>query len=177
MKLSFTCQMPRIAKARFRAELHRQLSEALAESCRVWLTTVIKESTSVGLPIWSAASIATLAPLASHVAYSLALIPAADAPNRVSFGLANGEADFEAGTQVAGLYTFTYYTTLPHLVINEYHNANTFGDQKTGKTFHLKNPGPYHFQEKGLAAFRAFASTLVLPGWRALLDVATIHIG
>lgn len=170
MKLTPDFKALKINLPRFRRALHEQLSEKLAESCRIWLTTVVKESTAVGLPIWSAASIATFSPLASQVAYALALSPVSDAPNRVSLGLANGIGLFEPGTQKPGLYTFTYQTTLSHLIINESYDATQWG-------LHLKNPGPYYFQLRGEHAFRSFASTLVLPGWDSILDVTTIVVG
>lgn len=169
MHIKAVFKAPQLKLAKYRRKLHEQLSEALAESCKVWLTAAI------GLPIWSGASVATFTPLASYVAFALAPIPVGGAPNRVSIGIANGSAAFEAGTK-PGLYTFTYSTTLPHLIINEYHNANTFIGPN-GPYFRLKNPGPYHFQKRAAEAFRSFVPTIKLPGWGSILDVATIVVG
>jgi len=169
MHIRATLKAPKLKLAKYRRKLHEQLSEALAESCKVWLTA------AVGLPIWSGASVATFTPLASYVAFALAPTPVGGALDRVSIGIANGSAEFEPGTGRAGLYTFTYSTTLPHLIINEYHDANTFIGPN-GPYFHLKNPGPYHFQKKAAAAFRSFVPTIELPGWGSILDVATIVV-
>ena len=178
MKLSATFSALKVDCAKFKRALHEQLSSALAESCRVWLTTVVRESTDVGLPIWSAASISTLSPLASRVGFDLVNMPLDGVASRIEYGMANGDAKFEPGTEKPGLYTFTYRTSLPHLIINEKFDANAFVNPKTEQPyFHLKHPGPYHFQEKGEKAFRAFASTLVLPGLGSILEVATIHVG
>jgi hypothetical protein len=177
MRLKATFRVPKVNQMRFQEALHACLSKAISESCRRWLTTVVKESTAVGLPIWSAASIATFSPLASQINFALAMAPVSGAPDRVSVGIASGTGVFKWG-EPAGLYTFTYSTSLKHLIINEYHNANTFINPKTGKSyFHLKHPGPYHFQQKAEQAFRDFASTVVLPGWGSILDVATIVVG
>ena len=77
------------------------------------------------------------------------------------------------------LYRFTYSTTLPHLIVNEYYNANLFRNPATGEPyFHLTNPGPYHFQEAGQRAFRQYASSQVsLPGWESFLDTVTLRVG
>ena len=178
MHLKATFNIPKLNLAKAKQALHEKLSEALAQGCKTWLTTVIKESTEVGLPIWSGASIATLSPLASEVGFALMTGPLAPgAPDRVAMGMANGTAEFEAGTRQPGLYTFTYYTTLDHLVVNEYFDANTFVNPKTGHPyFNLHHPGPYHFQEKAERAFREFASYVVLPGWGLLLDIATVVV-
>lgn len=170
MHIRAVFKAPRLNLAKYRRKLHEQLTRALVESCQVWLTA------AVGLPIWSGASVATFTPLASHVAFALAPTPVGGAPNRVAIGIANGSAEFEAGTGRPGLYTFTYSTTLPHLIVNEYHNANLFLGPN-GPYFHLKNPGPYHFQKKAEQAFRSFVPTIELPGWGSILDVATIVVG
>jgi hypothetical protein len=178
MHISATFQAPRVNMARFREALHEQLSEALVQGAFTWLATVVEESTSAGLPIWSAASIATFSPLAHYVGMSLALSPVAGAPDRVEMGLANGQATFEPGTTTPGVYVFSYSTTLPHLTINEYENANTFLNPKTGQPyFHLHHPGPYHFQEKGQRAFLDFAKDVQLPGWSSILDTVTLRVG
>ena len=93
---------------------------------------------------------------------------AACARNRVQLGLEHGEAEFETN-QDTGVYSFTYHTTLSHLYINEYYDATAWG-------FNLKTPGPYHFQERGRAAFQAEAITVILPDWRDSVSVETIQV-
>jgi hypothetical protein len=177
MRLTAKFQVPNVNFDRFRQALHEKLSESLTEAAKQWLTAVVPVSTMEGIPVWSAASRATFSPLASYATYALALAPAGDAPDRVQLGLENGEATFEADRNT-GIYRFSYSTTLPHLIINEYHNANTFVNPATGAPyFHLKRPGPYHFQEAGERAFRQFASTVELPGWQSIVDTTQLSVG
>jgi hypothetical protein len=129
------------------------------------------------MPVWSAASRATFAPLASQVEYALGYSPVSDAPNRIDIGIGASPGDngtFQRG-ETPGVYSFTYSTTLPHLIVNEYHNANNF-PPKNGRSFHLTDPGPYRFQEKGKAAFLKYASEITLPGV-SLFTAHTITIG
>ena len=125
MHLTAKFQVPNVNFDRFRQALHEKLSESLTEAAKQWLMAVVPVSTMEGIPVWSAASRATFSPLASYATYALALAPAGDAPDRVHLGLENGDATFEADRNT-GIYRFSYSTTLPHLIINEYYNANTF---------------------------------------------------
>ena len=63
-----------------------------------------------------------------------------------------------------------YTTSLPWLIINEYFDATQWG-------FHLKKPGPYDFQAKGLAAFLKFAEKVRLPDPFSCLKFAQIKVG
>ena len=59
-----------------------------------------------------------------------------------------------------GEYSFSYSTTLPWLIWNEYHNANVEPDPTLfGR---LTKPGPYNFQAVGARAFMAFADKVDL---------------
>ena len=106
------------------------------------------EPTDVGIPIWSGASVATFSKLASKVGLGMSINTAGDAPDRIRLGEENSEATFTPDRD-SGIYSFSYVTTLPHLIVNEYHDATQWG-------FNLKHPGPYHFQEKGQEAFRDY---------------------
>jgi len=172
MRLIANFKVPRVNLNRFRQVLHKQLSEALAQAAVAWLNATVTEI----VPVYSTASRATFAPLASHVGYTLDLMPVAGAPNRISLGIANGTATWIADANAAK-YSFSYATTLPHLIINEYYDATTFINPATQKPyFQLIHPGPYHFQEKGRKAFSDFASRIVLPGWGAFLDYTILRV-
>ncbi len=167
-------RVPRIDLAGYKAALHEKLSEALAQAGCKWLYTVDEI-----IPTWSGASRATLSPLASYVGYSLVIGVMSTAPNRIDVGIAHGSATFE-GNRDTGLYSFSYATTLPWLIINEYNNANTFINPKTGQPyFHLTHPGPYHFQEAAAKALREyFAAELEgLPDVRKYITTRTVSIG
>jgi hypothetical protein len=163
MHLTANFKAPTVNFAKFKASLHERLAEALAQAGMKYLM-----ATAETLPVWSGASRATFTPLASYVGLVLSITPVAK--SRIALGEGLGTATFDAGDTNPGLYTFSYETTLPHLIINEYHDATQWG-------FHLKNPGPYHFQGRGEQAFREFASELVLPGWGSILDWVQIKVG
>jgi len=173
MRLSAVFQVPRVDWNRFRAALHERLVTALTDATRQWL-----QATAVDLvPVWSGASRATFSPLASYVNFVLSCTPAVGAPNRIDLGIANGTGTWTAG-EIPGLYRFIYSTMLPHLIINEYYNANTFINPHTGLPyFHLTNPGPYHFQEAGARAFEEVAAKVQLPGWDAILTTTIVRAG
>jgi len=173
MRLTGTFQIPRVNLGRFRQALHVRLSEALAQASMKWLEATAEAT----VPVWSGASRATFSPLASYISYALSLTPVGTAPNRIELGVATGKGAFDVDDS-QGIYSFTYSTTLPHLIVNEYSDANSFINPETGVPyFHLRNPGPYHFQEKGERAFRQYASTTELPGWGSILDVVTLRVG
>lgn len=173
MRLTARFRIPRVDFNRFQTALHERLSEALVQAAFKWL-----EATATDIvPVWSGASRATFSPLASQIGYVLTLAPVPTAPNRVDLGIANGTGTFETDAG-QGLYRFTYSTTLPHLIINEYYNANTFINPKTGLPyFHLRRPGPYHFQRVGARVFRQFARTVGLPGWRDIVSITPVNVG
>ena len=162
--LKVTLQRPRLNIARYKDLLHTQLSELLAQAGMQWIA-----ATAEKIPEWSGASKGTFNPLASHVGYVLTIGQADGAPNRVGLGEALSGATFETDRD-KGLYSFSYTTTLAHLIVNEYHDARQWG-------FHLKQPGPYHFQEAGQQAFKDAVRDATLPDWRRCITVEQVNIG
>ena len=147
--------------AKYKQLLHERLTETLVQGAFAWLTTVVDI-----VPVWTGASQSTFTPLASQVGYALNITPDPNAYNRAELGLSN--VGLEWVTQ-NGHYSFTYSTTLNHLIVNEYHNANEFLDENGNPYFHLKNPGPYNFQEAAAKAFEKEAAEATLPGWSGSL--------
>ncbi|CAL1125571.1 unnamed protein product [Cladocopium goreaui] len=139
---------PRINLTKYRKQLQTELGEALAEATFRWLS-----ETADKIPVYSGASKATFIPLANEISLQLAIAPIVR--SRIPLGLAHGDGEIITDP-VSGRFTFTYYTDLFYLVYNEYHNANLVG-------FHLRNPGPYRFQEAGRKAFEEFSETVRLP--------------
>jgi hypothetical protein len=180
MHLTANFQVPKVDFEKYRQVLHERLSQAITDGAREWLTSVLRESTAVGMPVWSAASMSTFAPLASQVNYAIALSPVSGVSSRVDVGIGASSSNngvFEWG-ETPGHYSFTYSTGLEHLIVNEYNNANAYINPNTGSPyFHLTNPGPYHFQEKGEKAFRQSVSEIALPGWDAILSVTSLVVG
>jgi hypothetical protein len=154
--------------------LHARLSEAIAQAGCKWLVSVDEV-----VPVWSGASKATFTELAHQVGYPLSIGVSSTAPDRIDLGLETGTATFETNP-ATGIYSFSYETTLPHLIVNEYCNANTFINPQTQRPyFHLLHPGPYHFQEKGQKAFRDYVAHdfECLPDWRQCITVQQISVG
>jgi len=154
MKIKATFKVPRVDFAKYRARLQEVLGEAIVQAAFEWLG-----ATTAAIPVWSGASLATFQPLASAIGFSLSVQPTAFT-NRVGLGLNNAVGEINTDTS-KGLFTFTYSTTLEHLIYNEFNNANISPDPSLFAR--LLNPGPYKFQEKGLAAFKRVAADVRLP--------------
>ena len=168
MKFTAKFNVPKLDLQGYKQAAHRFFCWQLAQAARAWLY-----STADTLPVYGGASKATFGPLASYAEHTLEISPVG--PNTVSIGAMNGTAEFK--TDPNGKYQFTYYTTLPHLIINEYNNANTFLNPKTNRPyFHLRNPGPYHFQDKGKAAFLRSMEAFVMPGVGPFIVVQRIEV-
>jgi hypothetical protein len=166
MKFTASLAVPHFDLASYKAKSHEFLAWVLAQAAREWL-----HNTADTLPVYGGASKATFGPLASRVEYALS-IPVVG-PNTISIGTENGTMDFKTEN---GKYQFTYYTTLPHLIINENFNANTFLDPSGKPYFHLKNPGPYHFETRGAQAFTNYISILVMPSLKPYMTVKRITV-
>lgn len=164
MKLSATFRAPRLDLAAYEKTLREHMAEAVAHAASEWLNGV-KEM----IPVWSGASRATLLILARRVEFDIAISPVV--PSRMDLGLTNATGDLHLSS--LGEMSFSYATTLEHLVYNEYNNANLI--RLNGKQiFHLTNPGPYNFQGAGLAAFKRYAATVTLPSPYQALKPVTI---
>jgi hypothetical protein len=162
MKFTGTLRAPRIDLDKYRRLLDKQLREAIAQALREWLeATVLAE-----VPVWSGASRATFLALARNIEYDIPIFP--EVPSRTAQGVAESSGSLEADA-MKGRYVFTYQTTLPWLVVNEYFDATQWG-------FHLRKPGPYDFQNQGAVAFRKFAESVRLPNPFACLKVTKTKV-
>lgn len=168
MRFIGTLRAPRIDLSAYARRLNEELSDALAHAAAEWLGA----ATAV-IPVWSGASLATFLPLAREVGFQLAVSPVGSAPNRVTVGMGSGTAEFRADAS-KGEFTFTYTTSLPHLVYNESHNANLQPDATL--FFRLIQPGPYHFQQQGRLAFERLASAVRLPDADKHIRVKMIRV-
>lgn len=153
MRFKYRLGTPYLNLAAYKKELHRAMSEAIAQATMEWLDTVLKE-----IPVWSGASRATFLALANQINYGVDISPVA--MDRTSQGVIQSSG--EIVTDISkGRYVFSYNTTLPWLVWNEYHNANVEPDSTL--FYRVLKEGPYMFQIKGAAAFTRFASGVELP--------------
>lgn len=169
MQFSGTLAIPKLNLAAYRDALHRRLTDAIQNAAREWL-----HATVVEVPVWSGASVATFLKLAAAVAFPLGVSPVTGAPNRVSLG--SGASTGELTTDKdAGRYTFTYGTSLAHLIYNEFNNANTSPDATLFG--HLHTPGPYNFQAKGKDAFDRAAAQVTLPPVGGFITTKLVKVG
>jgi len=163
MKFTARFSMPRIDVAAYRTALARHMSDMIAQAAMAWLEAVLAE-----IPVWSGASRATFVKLANAIGHSLPVAPAAvnaahglftTRIDRTGMGQTVSDGKVTADKQT-GEYSFTYSTTLPWLIWNEYHNANVEPDSTL--FYRLIEPGPYNFQVVGARAFLRFADKVDL---------------
>lgn len=153
MRFTYKFQFPRINLDGYKKALDKHMREVLAQGLMEWLDAVLLE-----IPNWTGASRATFWRLGETIGMGVG----ASGP-RVAIGHAAGSGELNAD-EAKGVYTFTYGTTLPWLIWNEYHDANVDPDPtKYPPPAKLKKPGPYQFQEKGAKAFQRFSETVELP--------------
>jgi hypothetical protein len=169
MRLHGTFRIPRLNLQAYKSVLQEELGRAITQAALEWLG-----ATTALIPVWSGASIATFQPLASEVGFQLASLANIRAfKNRIPLGLQNAEGDVQTDVD-AGQFTFTYRTTLAHLIYNEFNNANISPDPTLFAG--LITPGPYEFQRHGQQAFDRFASTVRLPDPTKNLTVKTVRV-
>lgn len=147
-------ERPRIDLTKYKRELQIRLREALAQGAFEWLNASLAR-----IPVWSGASVATFLHLTRELGYPLNPTPRASAPNRVSLGQRKSGGEFK--TDTVGQVSFSYETTLDHLIYNEYTNANQVPDPTLYSR--LLRPGPYNFQAAGAAAFLKEVRDITLP--------------
>lgn len=169
MKFKVRFKAPRINFQRYSQELRDELTDKIALAAFAWL-----DATTDKIPQWSGASAATFLHLAREVNFSLPISEATLAPNRVSLGLRESDGGITLDPH-RGRFTFSYSTTLEHLIFNEFNNANITHDPKVFSR--LLNPGPYQFQAKGKAAFLRVASSVRLPDPFRFLSIKTFKVG
>jgi hypothetical protein len=152
VKFTSTYFCPKLDFDAYKKALDKQMREIVAQGLEAWLMV-----TTVEVPLWSGASRATFVKVGQLIDHTVATSGGSASFNRASTGLAMSTGDgFNPSDMDKGLYVFTYGTTLPWLLVNEYYNANDWG-------FHLTNPGPYEFQVKARAAFLHATKMVSLP--------------
>jgi hypothetical protein len=153
MKFTAQFSVPRIDVSAYQKALDQHMTQAIAQALMVWLEAVLAE-----IPVWSGASRATFTKLASAISYSIPISPTVI--DRTGTGQASGDGGMVMD-KATGEYTFTYSTTLPWLIWNEYHNANV--DPDPSLFYRVLKEGPYNFQVVGARAFLRFADNVDLP--------------
>ncbi len=145
----------------YRRRLHEHMTGVITRAAFDWLNTVLNE-----IPTWSGASRATFLALSREVGFSLSISPSSSGSKGLGIGVgaSHGQGEMTADSK-KGEYTFSYSTSLPHLIWNEFNTPE--GDPNVFKG--LKKPGPYHFQIKGQEAFQKIVAEVELPNpWKSL---------
>lgn len=169
MRIQAQLQRPQLNVRKLSAAYTAVGSDAIAQAAIAWIEAALGI-----IPVWSGASHATFLHLARAVGYSLPIDPVDNAPKRLSYGLrtSSGSVGISAS---AGQFTFSYDTSLKHLVYNEYHNANVTPDPDLFAQ--LINPGPYNFQEQSRRAALDAINDLHLPDPKLFIQVKTKSVG
>lgn len=171
MKFSATLERATIDVSDYMRELDRVLREALAAGIYAYIQKMMEI-----IPVWSGAERATFLQLASTISFAIPIVPTAwdGKLNRIPLGerTGTGRLMIDAGN---GQYHFEYTNDLHYLTFNEYHDANAGGDPNVYSK--LKNPTPYHFQEKCAAAFEQTAKETRLPSPFEHLKFSTLRVG
>lgn len=169
MKNTATFEKPDFDFAGYQKVLAEQLSQVIAAGAFAWLNAAIAQ-----IPVWSGASHATFLHVARDLGFQLAISPASNAPRRVNLGLRNSSGEVN-GDAADGVVSFTYETRLPHLVYNEYNNANISPD--SGLFAQLLNPGRYGFQQVASEAYVDATRGVSLPDPLRFIKVRLRKVG
>jgi len=161
-------ELPQVDLVGYKNTLAQILEKAITEAAFGWVSTAISL-----IPIWSGASRATFAALAADINFSLQVAPVTTAPNRVAEGAeaSSGGVVFDRS---AGIFSFSYSTTLGHLIFNENFNANVTKDPKVFAK--LLQPGPYNFQELANRQAAGVIDSIVYPDPRDFILVTRLSI-
>ena len=151
MKFTAKLLAPRLDLSGYNKSLHQHMLEQISQALSLWLDAVLME-----IPVWSGASRATFVKLAQAIGYNIPIVPVTQSRVGEGMGASAGNVETEKGR-----YVFSYSTSLPWLIWNEYNNANV--DPDPTLFYRLIKEGPYNFQMKGSLAFLRFASTVDLP--------------
>ena len=167
MKFTYSYRRPSLDLNGYKKVLDKRMKEALAQGLMEWLSAVLIE-----VPLWSGASRATFVKLAQHIDFSVPVSGGPAPVDRTGEGMTASKGEFVADIE-SGLYIFTYGTSLPWLIWNEYHNANV--DPDPTLFYRLKKPGPYEFQIKGVTAFMHTTRLVDLPRVAPFIHVVSVR--
>jgi hypothetical protein len=179
LRFSVKFRAPRIDETKYLQILAGRMENHVKRAATAWLNAIV---ISV-IPIWSGASRATFSKLASAVGQPLSLGGISSNTALISsqprrWGPRAGYSQSEGFIEIEKTrFTFTYQTTLFHLVFNEEFDGNA--NPVAGRVFsQLKQPGPYGFRAIGQEAFQEFARTIRLPNpWNVARKTTSIRRG
>jgi len=140
----------------YKRHLSDYMEDWLKQAGREWLQATVLAI----IPTWSKASRATFQKLARELGTGIPYGPQLSRKDRESLGLSTGSGSGLELDPENSRWHFKYHSTLRYLAYNEYNRAV----KGTNNVFYgLRTPTPYHFQEKGVAAFEHFTRYTELP--------------
>lgn len=158
MKFTANFHAPTLDLAAYKVKLNSYMEEWLKQAGRKWLGATVMTV----IPTWSRASRATFQKLARELGTSVPYGPLRSLKNRESLGLSTGGQSGLELNSSASRWHFKYHSSLRYLAYNEYNRA-VYGEGGVFSRSGLRHPTPYHFQEKGLQAFKDFTHFTELP--------------
>ena len=173
MRFTGTFKSIKINTSAYTKVLDDFLEEQVKRAATAWLNATVVAV----IPVWSGASAATFRKLAQAVSFPLTITGVAPQGAYGALGPQYGMQRSEGSTETqGGVSTFTYGTSLFHLVYNESQDGNV-NKKAAGVFASLNNPGPYGFQALGASAFEEFAQNVRLPSPWINATTTTIKIG
>ena|SRR4030042_4783860 len=158
MKFTTNFQTLSFDLAAYERALTNHLVEENKRAGQVWIHAAVEQ---IPIPTWSGASRATFQKLAEELGTSVPIGPRMSREDRAPLGRALSTASGVITDTRNHFYGFMYSSNLRYLAYNEFNRAVPGPPpQPFGR---LRTPTPYHFQEKGLKAWVAFAKTVKLP--------------
>lgn len=160
MKMRAKLQVPRVNHESYARHVDTRGRELTSRAIFEYLEVVQDV-----IPQWSGASLASFTHLANIISAPLVVNAQgwmADRPLYAAQRQEDAKSLSEAElTFTGGRYGFRYATALPHLVFNEYSNANVEIDPHVWSE--LITPGPYNFQQATQARVIEVLQWFVLP--------------
>lgn len=150
MRFRFNAQLPFLDTRKYKQQLDQSLRDLLVKSASAWLAAAAD-----AIPVWSGAAESTLKDLAAQVNFALSVTPVNNAPDRRRLGTEEGTGELDVDAS-KGRYSFTYTTTLAHLIANE----------RGFNARNLKTPTPYNFREKAMKAWEEAIRNADIPNIR-----------
>ncbi len=154
----------------YKTQLNGDMTDWLKQSGREWLSAAVLGV----IPTWSKASRATFQKLAGELGMAIPYGPQLSIKDRESLGLAAGSGSGLKLNPGKSRWHFRYHSTLRYLAYNEYNRVVYGQAPNVFSRSGLTNSTPYHFQERGLAAFEMFTQFTKLPDPRKFMKAVKV---
>lgn len=173
MRIKAKLRSPRIDLTKYVKALESKGRETISLAMFEYVTTYLSV-----IPVWTGASALAIQKVANLVGMPIVVSASpvlANRPGLISSSRAEADATSDGRLEVAGgKFSFTFSTSLPHLVYNEYHDANAEGAPELFSQ--LINPGPYDFQGQTSQAVQEVFKRFAPPDLAATFTLRRIEV-